>query len=135
MGSDLRFQIPDFRKMASCRAERGEKGVRLGTRTPSGDRRFQIADFRDGRRPALTFILPDNTMSQKGKVISTDKITLHYQILGKPGGGRKGVVRKVGYPRLPQFISNAMGPWSCFRLNGGMILCLRNSLIRKVGIP
>ena len=48
-GGDLRFQISDFRKMASYRAERGEKGVRLGTGTPGGDRRFQITDFRDAR--------------------------------------------------------------------------------------
>jgi hypothetical protein len=41
------LQIPDFRKMASCRAERGEKGVRLGRRTLGCDRRFQITDFRE----------------------------------------------------------------------------------------
>jgi hypothetical protein len=33
--------------MAGCGAERGEKGVRLGTRTAGGDRRFQIPDFRE----------------------------------------------------------------------------------------
>jgi hypothetical protein len=47
-------------------------------------------------------------MSKKGKVISTNKVILHYRILGKLGGGGKGVVRKAGYPKLPQFISIAM---------------------------